>query len=482
MRATTLPFTPSARMTIAKTYPHKSAGPHYPSLPLTAPLLRLIPGNPRISTPPVIPLPNAAPLPSNLLLKASVDSSSATVSLPSSTNPIPQCFFDFCLDDLKDSFFTFTLHSGDAAEGAAVARLVLLDADFKARKGVIERPLLDHAGMPVALLTVDYQVITACRPGPSVVRESNVPRFVGHRGMGSSGSQAPWRVLENTPESFMMATLMDQRSNTVELDVQMTSDGKTVVYHDWFFRPGGGRDKDGDDGVKVPLYTMSFDQFDGAYRALNQGVEVGIGVRRLMRERTDIPRGVLEVGARSLRRLCEEMPEDVGMMVEVKYPVPNHQEDNHSNIPYAERNHLVDTVLAELFAVEKNQRRDITLSSFDADVCMLLSMKQKNYAVYFLNCEVIDKPCDEFDPRCIDVDEGLKFVQAQGLKGMVLFNGVVESKPGAVKRIREAGKALLTYGGRNCDPRFVENQFELGVNGVIADDIDELLDAVQVES
>lgn len=354
---------------------------------------------------------------------------------------------------------------------------MLLNADFDARKGVIERPLLDLAGMPNASLTLDYQVITACAPGPSVVREPSVPRFVGHRGMGSSGPHAPWRALENTPASFLMAALTDQRVNTVELDVQMTSDGKTLVYHDWFLRPGGGRDRDADDGVKVPVYAMSFEQFDTAYRKLNQGVEVSLAIRQLMHERRDIARGVLEVGARSLRRVSEELPEDVGMMVEVKYPPPNVQEENH--IPFPEKNRFVDTVLAEMFAVEKNQRREVVFSSFDPDLCMLLSLKQKNYPVYFLNCETIDKPCEEFDPRCIDVDEGLRFVQAQGLKGMVLFNGILANKPKAVQRIREAGKSVLTYGGTNSNSCFVKKQFELGVNGIIADDVDEVVGQFQ---
>lgn len=459
-------------MSPAKTYPTTSAGPHTPTLPISTSLLRIIPGNPRFAHPPLKPLFNHS-LPKNLALRASLSSkASAIIRLPTGFDPIPDCYFDFDLDQLSASHLSICLHSLDD-DDMHLAQTVLLAEDFLPKKGVLVRPLVNASGLPLAALTLDYQVITACVGAPRVWKEMSVPKFTGHRGMGSSGKKAPWRVLENMPESFLLAALTSEKVSTVELDIQLTRDGKTVVYHDWFIRPDGRRDKEAGDAVRMPIYSLRFDEFDELFRKLHRGVEVGTRVRKLVQQRKDMSDDVFDVGAWSLERLCELLPEEIGMLVELKYPAPNVKDA--LGIPYPEKNEYVDVVLSDLFGVERNQRREISFLSFDADICMLLAMKQSNYPVFLSHCEVLDKPCDEFDPRCTDVEEGLRFVKAQGFKGMMLFNEIVERKPEAVRKIVGAGYPIMTYGKRNSEVDFVRKQFELGVTGVIADDVDVLV-------
>lgn len=341
---------------------------------------------------------------------------------------------------------------------------------------MLVRPLIDSTGSPLAALTLDYQIITPYTGVPPVVKEASVPRFTGHRGMGSSGKSAPWRVLENSPESFLLAALENEKVTAVEFDVQLTKDGKVILHHDWFIRPSGGRDKgvgSKGDALRMPIYSLRFDEFDEVFRKLHQQPEVGAKITKLVQERSDVSKDVFDVGAWSLSRLCELLPEEIGMLVEVKYPSPNEQDE--WGFPYPEKNEFVNAVLSELFGVERNQRREISFLSFDADLCMLLAMKQINYPVFLSHCETIDKPCDEFDPRCIDVEEGFKFVKAQGFKGMMLFNELVEKRPEVISKVIGEGFPIITYGMRNSDAGFVRKQFELGISGVIADDVDVLL-------
>ncbi len=58
------------------------------------------------------------------------------------------------------------------------------------------------------------------------------PWIVGHRG-------AAGEAIENTPASVTLAVA--QGADLVEVDVQLTADGKLVAFHDWSYERLGGR-------------------------------------------------------------------------------------------------------------------------------------------------------------------------------------------------------------------------------------------------
>lgn len=476
----------------SKTYPTKSAGPHFPVRPLSETLLRIIPGDPRHAAVPLQFLHDHS-LPvyesTTLTLHATLGNLTAAILLPTlSPNPIPVQWFDFCLDDLSSSssclVLTLTTTDHDRAETSFVGRTVFVASDFSPRKGLLHRPLLDPAGLPVARLTLDFLVVTpAPVSAPDVSVRAGVPRFTGHRGVGSSGPTYPWRVMENIPESFLLAAMSDSPVKTVELDIQLSRDGRTIVYHDWFFRPDGSRDKDAKKSpVKIPLYNLTFDEFDQLFRSLysKEGEDISENRRRLRDAvvgRDDVAEDVFDTRVWSLKDVCEALPKEIGLLVEVKYPAPNVQEKEI--IPYPEKNLFIDIVLRDLFEVARNRKREISFLSFDPDLSTLLSLKQTLYPVYLSHCEALDKPCDEYDPRLIDLDEGLRFAVSQKLDGMMLLNQLVELKPDAIERIKARGLPIITYGKRNNDPEFVEQQFQLGIGGVIADDVNALVDTLR---
>lgn len=483
------PTTPTPVKMPVKTYPSKSAGPHFPiARPLTSPLLRIIPGDPRNSGPPVHFLRNDTPPiheSTTLTLHATVDDQSASILIPVlSPHVIPVEWFDFCLRHLSASFLelTLTITDHDRSQTSLIGRAALVASDFSSRKGLLHPILLDSTGFPVARVTLDFLVITPPPTGaPPVSVRNGAPRFTGHRGMGSSDPAFPWRSLENIPESFLLAALFDSKVTTVELDVQLSRDGRTIVYHDWFFRPDGSRDHDDlKSPVKVPLYNLTFDEMDALFRSMHGKIDESTRrnkqlLREAVQHRGDVPDDVLSTKIWSLRDVCEVLPEDIGLLVEVKLPSLNVSEDEM--IPYPERNFLADCVLKDLFDVMRNRKREMSILTFDADLATILSMKQTLYPVYLSHCETIDKPCDEYDPRCIDLSEGLKFAASQKLDGMMLFNKLVETKPDVIQQIRNRGLSIITYGSRNTDPKFVQDQFGMGIDGVIADDVNVLTDA-----
>lgn len=98
----------------------------------------------------------------------------------------------------------------------------------------------------------------------STLELSRTPWIVGHRG-------AAGEVCENTLPSFKRAVEADV--DMIELDVQMTKDGKLVCFHDWTLERLGGRtasieQSDSDlvtritiapDGSRVPLLAQALD-------------------------------------------------------------------------------------------------------------------------------------------------------------------------------------------------------------------------------
>lgn len=355
-------------------------------------------------------------------------------------------------------------------------------SECSAKEGVLRRPMLDDSRIPIACLTLDFLFATAHPLGNNGNKVPFIPRFTGHRGMGSSGPKAPWRVLENSLESFAMAALPDSSVKTVELDVQVTRDKKLVIFHDWFFRPCGvgGHPIYDANSIKIPIHTLTFNQLDKLYRQsyANHGIPEDdpshgrTKFRNWAVQTHEVPEEAFDVRMRTLRQTCEMLPTEVGMLVELKYPFGDAA---HGDIPYPEMNEYVDLVLDELLTTDQNKGRKIAFLTFSADLCLLLSLKQSRYPVYFSHCEVLDKPCDEFDPRSIDVREGLKFVQSQGLDGLMIYNEIVKEKPDAVAEIVSRQLPIITYGKRNMDKSFVKEQFQMGVSGVIADDIDVLM-------
>ncbi|CAN8062862.1 unnamed protein product [Agarophyton chilense] len=469
----------------APVWPARSAGPHNPSVPLCRPLLRIVPGSPR-DCKPVVKWIDQRSFSSHLQLHASCRSESAVIDVPpSGSTPTPNQWFDFYIDVSNDTeHISFELTTATHSYSTT-----FLSQEFsRAGGGNMSRALVDTNNVPQAILTINYLYITPYSvPQPSIVKTSFVPTFIGHRGMGSSGPHAPWRPLENSIESFLMATLRNDAVRTIELDVQLTRDNEVVVYHDWFFRP---RDHTGHpmydrESVKIPVHNLTFAQFNNLYKqsyarhaSLSQQQ---LETRRIARETKAITDSCFGVSLRTLSEVCRLLPTDIGFLLEVKYPAPNVQKD--LAIPYPPMNHYIDRVLDGLIssgAAHPDSERKVAFLSFHPDVCMMLSMKQNQFPVYFSHCEALDKPCDESDPRCTSLEEGHRFVKSQRLDGLMLLNRLIDIRPEVIDKIVADDTPIITYGSSNSHAEVVRRQFEKGVTGIIADDVDTLLKELQI--
>lgn len=157
------------------------------------------------------------------------------------------------------------------------------------------------------------------------------------------------------------------------------------------------------------------------------------------------------------------------MMIELKYPVEEFQQ--MMNLPFPTRDFFANRVLEAVFSEPKNFQRSITFLTFDADLAIALKAKQVRFPVYFLCCEKNGEPVDLFDSRCVLGENAVDFACAAGLDGNVFSTDVLLAKPFLVERAKAKDLKVMTYGTSNSVAEIVKNQFDLGVDGVIADNV-----------
>lgn len=391
---------------------------------------------------------------------------------------------DFTAEDLGTFALLFEFRKKDYPRKM---HTTLLGSELEDMIGVLHRPIIEDISGTLSIvgtLTISFLVITPFirpenfldamkgRDYPICAENVQVSWFTGHRGMGKT---KPHLLKENTVHSFLEAS-RNPYVNHVELDVQLTKDGYPVVYHDWFFRPTG-RDNDTDrSNLAVPIYNLTKREFEELYasgvrnEAYVKSTESDIEeCAREISDSTDVHAFLAKDKIRTLAEVCSCLPEDVGIMVEVKYPSPNVQQEFSINFP--ERNEIVDRVLHDLVSVEANARRSIIFLSFDPDICTLLSLKQNFFPVFFSYCDGRDRPCELLDPRCISIEQGINFAESNLFQGIMFWDRILTTDPYAVSMAKGKGLNVITYGASNSDPEWAAKQIKQGVDGIIADEV-----------
>ncbi len=478
-------------------YPTRVLGPASCDGPLRSAVVRIVLGNPRHGTPVFRWKPGGLfserhHLWIECVAKVAENSEPQKGCYPIAQNcDIPNLLLNFSAETLGQfelSFSVFRTATADiTSERLCQAHVAVLGIELNDFIGVLERPIMQGNRQVVGTFTFGYLVVKPFLMPVGSFRHqeeaaqkkslSTLSTFTGHRGMGKT---SPNRLKENSVFSFLEATRSEYVSH-IELDVQLTKDGFPVVYHDWFFRTHG-RDMDSTgSSLPVSIYNLTRGELDGLYTS-------GIRTEEFLRPSisqlenclgpisadADVQGFLARDKIRTLAEVCMCLPEDIGIMVEVKYPAPNVQKESDINFP--ERNEIVDRVLHDLFSIESNSRRSIIFLSFEPDICVMLSMKQNRYPVFFSNCDGRDRPCEDLDPRCISFAQGIEFAASQKFAGILFYEDILFKNPEALPMSKQRGLSVLTYGSRNSDPSWAAEQIDAGLDSIIADDIHGLVD------
>ncbi|KAB5549990.1 Glycerophosphoryl diester phosphodiesterase family-domain-containing protein [Coniochaeta sp. 2T2.1] len=365
-------------------------------------------------------------------------------------------------------------------------------------------PIIDHRGKETCdgTVTFTYMVVNhfphlqTPREVDLVRKPTEPPFLVGHRGLGMNLKTHEYlQIGENTVESFLSAAKLG--ASFVEFDVQVTKDHEAVIFHDFSLS---------ESGTDVPIHDLTLDQFmyasniqsphgnplsvlgpthsrdepdrkRGRSRSVGGHFEAGaIQVRDRMKHTVDFKLKGYKPNTRgdfvqdsfaTLKELLAQVPEDVGFDIEIKYP-RLHEATAANVAPVAiDLNTFVDTALLALHEHATPNRR-IMLSSFTPEICILLSIKQKAFPVFFIT-NAGKVPMIDMERRAASVQVAVRFARRWNLAGVVFACEPMLLCPRLVGYVKNRGLVCATYGELNNVPENVRIQSEAGVDIIIAD-------------
>ena len=322
---------------------------------------------------------------------------------------------------------------------------------------------------------------------------------IGHRGLGKNiAGRRSLQLGENTIQSFIAAANLG--ASYVEFDVQLTKDHVPVIYHDFLVS---------ETGIDAPVHTLTLEQFlhvngtrvpgesrpnsplplqdpqitglrnseSKRQRSLSVG---GSGydpyvMDEKMKHTRDFKKKGFKGNSRgshiqapfaTLEEMFKTLPSSVGFNIEMKYPMLFESEDEGMDTYAVELNSFVDTVLTKVYDLGKG--RNMIFSSFNPDICLLLSFKQPSIPVLFLT-DAGTSPVG--DIRASSLQEAIRFASRWNLLGVVSAAEPLVISPRLVKVVKESGLVCVSYGTINNDPSKVALQVNEGIDAVIVDNV-----------
>ncbi|PVH90956.1 Glycerophosphoryl diester phosphodiesterase, partial [Periconia macrospinosa] len=302
---------------------------------------------------------------------------------------------------------------------------------------------------------------------------------------------------ENTIESFLAAG--NQGATFVEFDVQLTKDLVPVLFHDYSLS---------ESGTDVPIHDVTLDQFMHVSSVQSpRGIPSAIvgssanyaahGDVRLYRPRsrsvtTAHDKGAEEVKNRmkhtvdylkksfkpntrgdfvqdtfaTLEDVLRNVPEDIGFDMEIKYP-RIHEALEAGIAPVSiDINMFVDTILDVI--ARFGGGRNIILSSFTPEICILLALKQKSYPVLFIT-NAGKRPLSDREKRAGSLQVAVRFAKQWGLAGLVAAADSLVMCPRLIHFVKSQGLICGSYNALNNEPANVELQVKAGIDVIVAD-------------
>ncbi|KAI9666725.1 MAG: Glycerophosphocholine phosphodiesterase [Alyxoria varia] len=432
-----------------------------------------------------------------------------------STEPI--IFHTKDVSKVKIHFDLIPTYAGsrDQVLGRAIAPLSSVKANIGSKRmnlqGDLSIPIVAARNLDsIGFVNFNFQAVTPfSHPNMSINETSTYwkslasPMVIGHRGLGKNmASRKSLQLGENTIQSFVAAANLG--ASYVEFDVQLTKDHVPVIYHDFLVS---------ETGIDAPVHTLTLEQFlhvnsngpspqsgrspsrgrsDGddndkngvhpryAQRArsfsncTSSRATIDVMSDRMRHTRDFKSKGYkansrgnfIQAPFTTLEEMLKKLPSNIGFNIEVKYPMLFESEEQGMDTYAVESNSFVDTILTKVYDLGKG--RDIIFSSFNPDICLLLSFKQPSIPVLFLT----DAGTSEVgDIRASSLQEAVRFASRWNLLGVVSASEPLVACPRLVKVVKESGLVCVSYGTQNNEPTNVKKQMGEGIDAVIVDSV-----------
>ena len=123
-------------------------------------------------------------------------------------------------------------------------------------------------------------------------------------------------------------------------------------------------------------------------------------------------------------------------------------EDRNMETYAFELNSYVDEILRIVFNLKGE--RNITFSSFSPEICILLSLKQKEHPVLFINKAGF---VPTGDIRASSTQQAIQFAKRWSLAGIVMLSDPFVLSPKLIRYAKSAGLVTGSYGNLNDEPK-----------------------------
>eukprot|EP00892_Ulva_mutabilis_P006991 jgi/Ulvmu1/4664/UM002_0395.1 len=290
----------------------------------------------------------------------------------------------------------------------------------------------------------------------------------GHRGGGENmfslaafrAGRAPCNgIRENSLKSFTHAAASG--ADFVELDVQVTSDGVPVIFHDDYVVHGS---------LVAPKRTLISEMTLAQFKSLGQLLRRSKCVEtQELQPHDNIWLCEQEDSMPELVDVLQQLPQTVGVNVEVKMATSGALAET----PRKEVDRVVEPIVSVLEQCAGD--RQLYVSSFDPDVMKALAVHRRegklaalsSLTMWFLTAGGGEKHADV---RRMSVAAAVAFADKGGIDGIVVETEAARQQRDDVNAALEMLK-VMTYGIGNNDMEWVKEQQKLGFQGIITDDV-----------
>ncbi|KAG9484326.1 hypothetical protein GDO78_009963 [Eleutherodactylus coqui] len=341
--------------------------------------------------------------------------------------------------------------------------------------GIITLPIMSrNARHTLGKVRVDFIIIKPILGYSCDMRSSfckywkpRTPLDVGHRGAGNSTTTAKMaKIRENTVASLKSAA--NHGAAFVEFDVHLSKDHVPVIYHDLTCCISMKKKVNAAsvELFEIPVKDLSYDQL--------QLLKLAHVTALKLQDHSDPNDDECSVSDNqpfpSLHSVLEAVPEDVGFNIEIKWICQEKSGKWDGNLStYFDMNIFLDIILKTL--LENAGGRRIVFSSFDADICTMVRLKQNRYPILFLTQGQSEIYPELMDLRSRSTPFAVSFAQFENILGINVHTEDLLRNPRYIQEAKSKGLVIFCWGDDTNDPENRKLMREYGIDGLIYDRI-----------
>uniref|UniRef100_A0A8C5N199 Glycerophosphocholine phosphodiesterase GPCPD1 n=1 Tax=Leptobrachium leishanense TaxID=445787 RepID=A0A8C5N199_9ANUR len=383
-----------------------------------------------------------------------------------------ELLFDFFEEDLSEPVV-----QGDTLPGHVGTACLLSSTITETGKsnGLITMPIMSRiARQTIGKVRVDYIIIKPIQGYNCDMKRSfckywkpRMPLDVGHRGAGNSTTTAKLaKIRENTVASLKNAAR--HGAAFVEFDVHLSKDQVPVIYHDLTCCISMKRKANANsvELFEIPVKELTYDQLQllslshVTALTLKDGYDAD-DEEESVSDNQPFP---------SLHTALESVPEGVGFNIEIKWICQERGGKWDGNLStYFDMNHFLDIILKTI--LENAGGRRIVFSTFDADICTMVRLKQNRYPILFLTQGQTEIYPELMDLRSRSTPIAISFAQFENLLGISVHTEDLLKNPHYVQEAKSKGLVVFCWGDDTNDPESRKLMRAYGIDGLIYDRI-----------